>query len=242
MTTETAQFRLARRLALDVMAGGYDPFHDADHALEVESTSLRLLAAVPVDRAASVDVEVLRLAAFWHDTSRRYIKHSLLLQPLLDGPFSGFACYRGLRASGYSRVRARRVVKTILGIEDFFGLVPRLRSAEADILMDADCLESLSARRLDRALTSVESGRHRRSTLNGYLLAWSFLLTRGSTYVFQHEESCLVYEERRKELFDFAQHSRARLRDLLYPGVLHANLGALARLRGGQARVALEPK
>lgn len=172
----STMFSRARKQALEIMARGYDPFHDDLHVLEVEKTALRIYKKLEKQIQKRVDLELLRLACVYHDTSRKIIKTNILLQPFLDGPLSGRIAARILSAVGYSTRQAEKVRKIINSHETFLGLVKRKRDITAHIFADADFIEGYSPERMRRGLEKFLKKRFSTVLLNTYVLGMLFLL------------------------------------------------------------------
>lgn len=146
----------------------YDPFHDGDHAIEVEKTAQRIYRYVkPAPSVASL--HHVRLLSLLHDTSRKVIGTNLFLEPLMGGYISGRIGYWIMRDAGYSHQEASYIRSIIRNHESFLGLWKYPLDTNAKIFVDADNVEAYSPKRLSRALRYFEEKKFSNGLLNMYI-------------------------------------------------------------------------
>lgn len=163
-------FKRAKRQALAIMAKVYDPFHDDHHVLAVENSATAIYKRLNRKIKNGANLELIRLACLFHDTSRKIIKTNIFLQPFLEGYLSGRIAYKTLIQVGYDEKEAYQVKKIINDHEIILGLVKRKPDINCRIFSDADVVEGYSVDRLDRGLRRFEKKQFSKLLLNLYVV------------------------------------------------------------------------
>jgi len=215
-TKDTQRFTNAKERALKIMKEDLDPFHDVDHAEAVERTALEIYASLDDIAKQEVYIEPLKLAAFWHDTSRKYIRSNLLLQPFFDGYISGRLARKHLKAVGYERKTTRYVERIINCHETILGTGEKKKlDATMKIFSDADWCETFSPKRIRRAIEKVEEKKFPRRTLNWYVLAISFVHTKNFMHIY-FKKTEEIKNRYIQELFSFMHTEKERMKKIFY--------------------------
>lgn len=214
------RFNKAKEKALRIMSKTYDPFHDEYHVLEVEEIATRIHHSLDRFTRKTADLESIRLACLFHDTSRKVIKTNLLLQPFLDGYLSGNIAYSTLLEVGYSAPQAFRVRRMINDHETILGLVKRDPDISCKIFADADCISGYSSKRIGRAIKRFEQGKFSNILLNVYVLALVYL-HKNKTIVYNFEISRQMTSQHILELKNYLLAHRQEIKKMLYRPVYH---------------------
>ncbi len=201
------------------MAQSNDPFHDAEHVLEVAATAKKIYDSLSEREKRDADWELIELACLFHDSSRKVIKHNLFLVPIFDEIFSGHAAYKTLLEIGYSKEQAKTVKQIIRGYGVFFGLFRR-ESINSLILSDADKAEVYNPQRFNRGLDKFEKRQFPRYLLNLLIIAVLFL-NKKILKLLRFKRARDIQQVYWQNLLLFLAGNKKRLSKLLYRPVSH---------------------
>ena len=217
--TPNSTFTVAKQEALRIMSQELDPFHDVGHVIEVADTAKVIYDSLGFEQRQSTDLEVIELAALYHDTSRRQIKANLLLVPFVDEKISGDIAYEELIKVGYPDEFAERVRGTIRGHARISGL-GRADDTNSMIVSDADKIQVFNPDRFERGLRRFEEGKFPRGLLNLHIIALSPLRQKivNSLHFDKSRELQVEYYQKLRGYF---YTNRTRLGNLLYKPVLN---------------------
>lgn len=193
----------------------YDPFHDDAHAREVEQTALKIYQNIHSSVKKHADVHRIRLLSMLHDTSRKVIGVNFLLEPLMGGYISGRIGYNLMMESGYSHEESAYIRSILRNHESFIGLWKYPMDANGKIFADADCIESYSSKRLDRALRYFEHQKFSNTLLNLYIVGLTI------THRYARPECFLdiskkIMDRYMEELRYFLRKKKSHIDSLLY--------------------------
>jgi len=208
----------AKQKALDIMSNIYDPLHDDNHVKEVEQTALNIYESLIKEDKKRVDLESVKLACLYHDTSRKIIKTNLFLQPFLDGYYSGKIAYNCLLEAGYSKKQALKVKEIINVHETMLGFIKKNPDINGHIFSDADFVEGYSAKRLNRALKRFERGEFSKLLLNFYVIAL-VLIHRKKLLPFYFKKTKEIYKTYLKELTLYIHENNHYFKKMLFKPV-----------------------
>jgi len=180
MNTNKTQQNLLIERAKCIMKKTHDPIHDIHHVTRVVEFSKKLAHET---KLSEKEIDILTLAAWWHDTSRTLTKKpSVIIMPFLDDAISAFLLLiTALRFRFFFNSTIRTAIKIIfcktIGTGGYLRktLLTKKQQVLADILHDADMLDILHEKRAKEMFTLAESSPIYHV---GYKLAvWWFLST-----------------------------------------------------------------
>lgn len=212
------RYKEAKQRALKIMSMIYDPLHDDNHVQEVEQTAIQIYESLVEEKKEKVDLESVKLACMYHDTSRKVIKTNLLLQPFLDGYYSGKIAYNCLLEVGYSKEQALKVKEIINVHETILGLIKKTPDLNGYIFSDADFVEGYSVKRLDRAFKRFERGDFSKLLLNFYVIAL-VLIHKKKILPFYFKKTKEIYKIYLKELTSYIHKNDHYFKKMLFKPV-----------------------
>jgi hypothetical protein len=211
------KFKNLEEQALEIMSRVYDPFHDEKHVLETWNTAQELAGSIHEEHG-NINLDILKMACLWHDTSRESIKTYIVLQPILDGIMSAKKIKQYFRLHNMPPSITQDVVDMVKSNEEIYGVFKKEKSASQLVFSEADKLEMLSTERVDRGMRRFENGDFSRKLFNFYFGSLIFLFRNGKFMDFRIAKSRLLADKRATEMVDYFSNNntKTRMERLMY--------------------------